>query len=212
MKKNLMVVVLSFFALQVFGQVETLFNRAHVVGAFGGPIVEFSQFKGDYITSSGGGGGLIIDDFFIGGYGMGTVNFNDLIVDNEDLRMEMGHGGFWLGYTYASHKLVHVFASAKLGWGGIDVEIDDSGFKSNDAIFVATPEVGIEMNVFRWFKIAGTVGYRSVTGVNNIPGQSNEDFSGLAGSVTFRFGGFGDWRRARRGKEKRKYKKYEYND
>ena len=55
MKKNLMLIVLSFLALQGFGQTETLFNRARVVGAFGAPITEFSQFKGDYIVSSGGG-------------------------------------------------------------------------------------------------------------------------------------------------------------
>ena len=204
MKKNLMFLVLSFLALQGFGQTETLFNRARVVGAFGAPITEFSQFKGDYIVSTGGGGGLIIDDFFIGGYGMGTVDINEFIEDNEEIEMEMAHGGFWLGYTNRSYKLVHIFASTKLGWGGIDIEIDDQGYRTNDNIFVVTPELGIELNVFRWFKIAGTVGYRSVSGVNSITGQSNKDFSGLAGTLTFRLGGFGDWKRSRRDRNSRR--------
>ncbi|HFC01006.1 MAG TPA: hypothetical protein ENJ53_09405 [Phaeodactylibacter sp.] len=198
MKKNLMIIVLSFLAFQGFSQVETLFNRARVVGAFGGPFVEFSQFKGDYISSTGGGGGLIIDDFFIGGYGVGSVNINDIVTAENHIRMDIGHGGFWLGYTYNSPKLIHLFASTKLGWGGIDLRIDDEGYRSSDNIFVVSPEVGVELNIFRWFKLGGTVGYRAVTGVNNLKNQTNADFSGLTGTLTFRFGGFGDWKRSRR--------------
>ena len=198
MKKNLIIIALCLFGFQGITQVQTLFNRARIVGAFGGPIVEFSEYNGETITSTGGGGALVIDDFFIGGYGIGSIDIEDFTNDNDEIRMELGHGGFWLGYTYRSHKLVHLFASTKLGWGGIDIEIDDEGYSSNDNIFVVTPEVGVELNVFRWFKIAGTASYRSVSGVNNIAGRSNEDFSGLMGTLTFRFGGFGDWRRAKR--------------
>lgn len=205
MKKNLIVMLLSFLAVQGFGQTETLFNRARVIGAFGGPIVEFSEFKGESITSQGGGGGLIIDDFFIGGYGIGSFQIDDLTDDNNEVEMEMGHGGFWLGYTFRSYKLVHIFASTKLGWGGIDISIDDEGFESNDNIFVISPELGVELNIFRWFKIAGTAGYRQVTGVNEALGQTNEDFSGLTGTLTFRFGGFGDWKRSRRDRDRYKY-------
>ena len=42
-----------------------------------------------------------------------------------------------------------------------------------------SPELGVELNIFRWFKIAGTAGYRQVTGVNEALGQTNEDFSGF---------------------------------
>ena len=202
MKKNLMIIVLSFLAFQGFSQAETLFNRARVVGAFGGPFVEFSQFKGDYLTSSGGGGGLIIDDFFIGGYGIGSVSINDIVTADDQIKMEIGHGGFWLGYTYKSHKLVHLYASTKLGWGGIDLRIDDEGYRAKDNIFVVSPELGIELNIFRWFKLGGTVGYRAVTGIDNITGQTNADFSGMTGGLTFRFGGFGDWKRSRRHRDR----------
>ena len=116
----------------------------------------------------------------------------------------MAHGGFWLGYTYKSYKLIHIFASAKLGWCGIDIEIYESGFRTDDNIFVVSPEIGVELNVFRWFKIAGTVGYRAVSGVNSITGQSNKDFSGMAGTLTFRLGGFGDWKRSRRDRSNRR--------
>ena len=204
MKKNLIVIALCLFAFEGISQVQTLFNRARVVGAFGGPIVEFSEINGESITASGGGGGLIIDDFFIGGYGMGSFDIKDLTDDNEEIKMDLGHGGFWIGYTFRSHKLVHIFASTKLGWGGLDINIDETGYSAVDNIFVTTPEVGIELNVFRWFKIAGTAGYRNVSGVNNnVTGKSNEDFSGLTGTLTFRFGGFGDWRRAKRDRRDR---------
>ena len=212
MKKNLMLILMSLFAFQAMAQVETLFNRARIIGAFGGPIVEYSQFKGDYITSSGGGGALIVDNFFIGGYGMGTVDVQRIIDDGDELELELGHGGFWLGYTYNSHKLVHAFASTKIGWGGIDLEIDDEGYRSSDAIFVVTPEVGLEVNVFRWAKIAATAGYRFVDGVDNLSGFDNSDYSGFAGTLTFRFGGFGDWRKARNERRKSRRDRDRYDD
>jgi len=40
--------------------------------------------------------------------------------------------------------------------------------------------------------------------VNSITGQSNKDFSGMAGTLTFRLGGFGDWKRSRRDRSNRR--------
>ena len=194
MKKNFTIILAMFLAISLSAQTETLFNRTTVIGGFGGPITEFGQFNGEFIVSSGGGGGVILDDFFIGGYGMGTMEVNDKNTTSQNLNLQMGHGGFWLGYTYKTDKLVHVFASTKLGWGNIEIDVTE-GFDNyaKDNIFVITPEVGVEVNLFRWFKLAGTVGYRAVTGFNSIDEYKNSDFSGVAGTLTLRFGGFGDW-------------------
>ena len=60
------------FALQA--QHETLFNNARVVGGFGAPIIEMG-LGNDMSTAVGGGGGVVIDNFFIGGYGVGSLDF-----------------------------------------------------------------------------------------------------------------------------------------
>ena len=190
MENNFILLIFCVFTFQGFGQSQTLFSDVEEVVGFGGPIVEFSGFKGEVIPAVGGGGGVFLDDFFVGGYGIGGLDFRDPTVDLENYRMKLSHGGFWLGYNHNRHKLLHVYGSAKLGWGDIDVKYIGNGARPSDNIFVVQPEAGIEVNLFRWFKLAGTVGYRAVTGVNEIETHSNSDFSGVTGALTFRFGWF----------------------
>lgn len=190
MKNNILAIVFSFLAFQSLGQTQTLFDDANIYGGFGGPIVEFSGFKGDVLTSIGGGGGVFIDNFFLGGYGMGSLELEDAEVAQEDFRLNMGHGGFWLGYAHRPFQVVHFYGSTKVGWGDINVQYKGEGTRPSDNIFVVQPEVGVEVNMFRWFKIVGTVGYRSVSGVNRLDTHSNSDFSGITGGLTFRFGWF----------------------
>ena len=178
--------------LAVQAQHETLFNNARVVGGFGAPIIEMG-LGNDMTTAVGGGGGVVIDNFFIGGYGVGSIDFERLIEDDDIQEIELGHGGFWLGYTLAPHRVLHLYTSARLGWGAVGIDVsDNSSFPDNtDNVFVVTPEIGLELNVTRWFRVAGTVGYRYVDGISdNSPSKSNA-FDGTLANLTFRFGWFG---------------------
>ena len=115
MKKNLLYIALCFLTVNLFGQrEETLFNKARVVGAFGGPFIEFADFDNDLTTSVGGGGGLIIDNFFIGGYGAGTTDLDNLTFNNETFSLDMGHGGFWL----QRHQ------QDSLDWNSLSLDLD----------------------------------------------------------------------------------------
>ncbi len=188
--------LLAVFALTVNAQHETLFGNARVVGGFGAPIIEWG-LGNDLTTSVGGGGALVIDNFFIGGYGMGSIDFESLIQDEDIERIELGHGGFWLGYTLAPYKIVHLYTSARIGWGGVGIDVTPgSSFPRDvDNVFVFTPELGLELNVAKWFRVAGTVGYRFVDGVNeNLGFYEKDTFNGYLGNLTFRFGWFG-WNR-----------------
>lgn len=192
MKKSAMLTMTLLLGLAVQAQHETLFNNARVVGGFGAPIVEMG-LGNDMTTAVGGGGGVVIDNFFIGGYGVGSIDFERLIEDDDIQEVELGHGGFWLGYTLAPHRVLHLYTSARLGWGavGIDVSENSSFPEDTDNVFVVTPEIGLELNVTRWFRVAGTVGYRYVDGIrDNSPYKSNA-FDGTLANLTFRFGWFG---------------------
>ena len=196
MKKQILFFVLVFLTSSLFAQKhETLFNKARVVGAFGGPIVEFGFGDGnEFGTSAGGGGGLIVDNFFIGGYGLGGTDFSDEIFENDDIfRLDLGHGGFWLGFTTPHYKMVHVFSSVKLGWGALGIEFDNEDFDYEDGVFVVTPELGLELNIFKFFRIAATAGYRYVDGIRDNGNVATDAFNGMVGTLTFRFGGFGSW-------------------
>ena len=192
MKKVSITLTLALLlSLGLSAQQETLFGRARVVGGFGGPIVEIG-LDDSYSTSIGGGGGLIINSFFIGGYGMGSLDFETLLEQDGDLEsLELGHGGLWLGFNVASNKLLHLYASTRVGWGAVDVQFDNARFEDYDQVFVLTPEVGIELNITRWFRAAGTIGYRYLDGVNDGREYSNDDFRGTFAGITLRFGGFG---------------------
>lgn len=193
MKKLFLVLTLNAIAIWGFGQHETLFNQVKVRGAFGGSIIE-SGFQNDLGTSAGGGGGLVFNNMFIGGYGLASVDFGKLINDDIEV-LDIGHGGLWIGGSVPSHKLIHFYGSARIGWGAVNVKIDDiNHYRDLDNIFVLTPELGLELNVTHWFRIAASAGYRWVDGVNTNLGYTDEDFSGYMGSLTFRFGWFG-WRR-----------------
>ncbi len=191
MKRIQILFILTLLSGIAYSQHETLFSRARVLGGFAAPIVEFGNIKGEYVTSMGGGGGLIIDEFFIGAYGMGSLEHLNHYIDNSDnFRMELAHGGFWLGYTPSTFRLLHPYTSAKIGWGFADLRGDPFNIDS-DGIFVFIPEVGLELNVAKFFRISASVGYRMVNDVDRLAGLSNKDFSSVTGQLTFRFGWFG---------------------
>ncbi len=194
MKKIILSLSFSLLAIALMAQHETLFGNARVVGGFGAPIIEFG-IGNDLNTSIGGGGGVVINNFFLGGYGMGGLDF-DRLVDDELTEIEVGHGGFWLGSTFKPHKILHLYGSARIGWGAVSIPVDDPDFEFNDLdkIFVLTPELGVELNVTKWFRVAASGGYRWVTGTNEAFGYNDEDFSGAIATLSFRFGWFG-WHR-----------------
>lgn len=196
MKKNSFLMILALlFATGLLAQHETLFNKARVVGGFGAPILEMG-INNNLNTSVGGGGGIVINNFFLGGYGLASVDFEELF-DNGDVEvLNIGHGGFWLGATFKPYKIIHLYTSARLGWGAVNVDLQDNNqrYSDIDKIFVATPELGIELNLTKWFRIAGTAGYRWVNGTSENRGYTNDDFSGAVATVALRFGWFGSKR------------------
>ncbi len=197
MKRSILIALISLICASIFAQRDqTLANSTGRHGFFFSPIVEFNNLDDDkWNTAVGGGFGFIAGDFFIGGYGLGMVEDNWL--DNEFDRLDMGHGGFWLGYSTPQHKAAHLFTSVKAGWGAVNIELEDE-FDYEDAFFAVTPEAGLEINVFSWFRIGATVGYRFMNGLDESPNFDKDKFDGMTGALTFRIGGFGrdrhrDW-------------------
>jgi hypothetical protein len=218
--KLLTFTVIALFAItnlnaQDEGEMKYLFGNKNVrISGFGAPIVEFSAFDGDFAVFNGGGGAVIFDNkFFIGGYGMGMSTqpkYPDVYSENNNLQSDhlqvtFGHGGLWLGYNFMPNNPVHFVVSLKAGGGA--ASIVNTEFRLDeyeqyiDYVGVLKPQVDVEMNLFRWFKISFGVGYRFVTGIGDATyynSQSEEvryfdknDFNAPYGSVTFLFGGFG---------------------
>lgn len=192
--KNALFLLLCLWALPSFAQHETLFNDLKVVGAFGGPLIEIGSINGEVGADIGGGGAVLFENLFLGGYGLGTDYPQARVVDGGEesiYDIKFSHGGLWLGYIQGPNKLVHLTSSVKIGWGKSRLR-QEGDFRYKDQIFVMVPELGVEVNLTRFFRLSLTGGYRWVNGINTLPGLDNGDFSSAVGMVTFRFGGFED--------------------
>lgn len=197
--KNALVISFLLLAATVFAQKdETIFSDVNRMGGWGAPIFEYSNLDEDVQTVSGGGGALVLNDFYLGGYGMGKLEFSkSYTADEEKDNLNFKHGGFWIGYTPLQTKVVHPYASVKLGWGKarfetINLKNGETLNSLKDNIFVTTPEIGLEVNVFSFFRIAATASYRWVNGIDDLPSFTDDDLSSFGLGLTLRFGGFGN--------------------
>lgn len=193
MKRLYFLLFFGLFTLSISAQekTQTLFSDENSYGGFGGPIVEFSSINGTTVADVGGGGGFLVNSFFVGGYGLGN-DAAQVSIEDQTYDINFGHGGFWFGYAIKQSKLAHLYTSFRVGWGQTELTQNDDKFYE-DRLLALSPELGIEVNVTNWFKVAGSVGYRSISGLDNLPVLTNDDFSGIYSAITFRFGGFGDY-------------------
>lgn len=198
--KKLFLSLLVCASVQLAAQSDqTIFSDIHRIGAFGAPIFDFGDFDSDVTTANGGGGALILNDFFIGGYGIGSNDFTKIVNDTTET-INFGHGGFWLGLTPKQSKTIHPYISMRLGWGDVDSKVKnvlDPGnpvtYKNIDKVFVLTPEIGFEVNVFSFFRIAASANYRWVNGLTNLQNFEDSDLSNFGATLTLKFGGFGSY-------------------
>ncbi len=172
---------------------QTLFNNARLRGGFISPIFSWSSNHNNKTGyGAGGGAGLTFDHFFIGVFGMGET-FDSPQVGTEQLAL--GYGGLWMGYTVPSHKIAHLYTSLKIAGGGVGTTNfrDDWDFENDfhDVTFVAIPEAGVELNVTKWMRLSGSVGYRFVEGFEGYENYGKKDLNAPVYNLTIRFGRFG---------------------
>ncbi len=168
-----------------------MFSDETSYGGFGGPFIEFSSINGSLVADVGGGGAFSVNDFFFGGYGMGN-DASSVEFEGQEYDIDFGHGGLWFGYALKSNKLVHVYSSFKVGWGSAKLKVNEDK-RFDDNLLSLIPEAGLEVNLTNWFKLGFTAGYRYISGIDDLPVLTNDDFTGMTGALTFRFGGFGDY-------------------
>jgi hypothetical protein len=182
--------------LPVFAQEQTLIGSGDIEnGGFGGPAVKVTRINGETAVLVGGRGGWIINHTFVlGGAGYGLVtNVNPKNNDSVHQFIEMGYGGLDLEYIASSNDLVHLSLGLLIGAGSIGFKdnADDmfDNHRTMESFFVLEPSAHANLNVTRFFRIAGGVSYRYVTGLNS-PLSTNTDLSGLSAVLTLKFGKF----------------------
>lgn len=182
-------------------QTQTLFENGVTHGGFGGPVVKFSDIRGVLGVWVGGRGGWIVSfdpnhslSLGAGGYGLVTEHKipNQGFGNNQREQFAMnGYGGFEIEYTNRSWQLVHMSLSSLIGAGGLMIR--DRGFHEvdnhADTFFVFEPGVNLEVNITHFFRIAAGIHYKLTSGIRRA-GFSDDDFSGLNGTIQLKFGKF----------------------
>lgn len=202
--KKLLLIIFSLALIQSVqaqnkdDEEENLFNNVnlHSINGFGGIITELYPLDGSLAANSGLMGGILFNQkIFIGGYGMGQATLYKLKkpfeLDTVLKYQRLEHGGFMFGYNHNPHKLFHITASSRMGWGYIGAydKEEPEEIKHKDKVFVVTPNIGVELNVTRWFKINGLVGYRFLTGVD-LENYNEKDYNTITTTISLLFGGF----------------------
>ena len=115
----------------------------------------------------------------------------------SDVKIEFGYGGLVLEYIGKPDNLIHYSISAMIGAGEVsyslfNYEMFYSGNyedKQSSTVFVFEPEVNVELNVTTFFRLNAGISYRLVTGTD-LAGLKNNDLSGPAVNLIFKFGAF----------------------
>lgn len=202
MKKAITLLIFLLIAMPVLAQEQTLISRHIESGGFGGPVVKFTQIKDQFGLLVGGRGGWIINHTLVlGGGGYGLFNKIPTVPsvqgDADSLYLNMGYGGFELGFVFNSNKLIHMAFQTLIGAGGVSHtnwtagwvwNDEDKGYES-DSFFIMEPSVDIVLNVTSFFRIAAGFSYRYISGVD-LSDISDSDLSGFSGQIILKFGSF----------------------
>lgn len=180
-------------------ETETLVGGRSSFGGFGGPVVKASPIADGTGVFVGARGGWIINarpghTFVLGGGGYGLVNdiaTGTVNADDQPLYLSMSYGGFEVEYVNNTTKLFHFSVLTFVGTGtAVAREKDaDPDFEGAERFFVFEPTANAIVNFASFFRAGAGVGYRFVNGAR-VPGLSDASLSGIAATVTFKFGSF----------------------
>jgi hypothetical protein len=193
-----------FFLLTIVdlaAQEQTDLNYENETGGFGGPVFKYTNINKQNAILIGGRGGWIIDhSLVLGGGGYGVINEIDAPVNalplEGPLDIEFGYIGFEFEYIFNPSSLYHISIYALVGGGATNFVKDvGSVFSSNEQagetafMFVLEPAVNAELNMTEWFRMCAGISYRMTLGADQEM-LDDGDFSGINGTLTFKFGTF----------------------
>lgn len=117
---------------------------------------------------------------------VGWTHFNlreDIELEQGDnRRFDFRFNGGRIGYSFVPYKAIHPMLNLELGRGRAKL-----AGEGNDDMFVIQPSAGVEINVFRWFRIGLEGGYRFARNVDYVS-LNDQDLSGPYGQATLKLG------------------------
>lgn len=154
-------------------------------GLWGGVSWDYTPYKGTEAFNQRGYFGLEFGKSLNIGWSHSRLIDDVPFGTGEYKRLDFNFNGGFIGYSFAPYKAIHPMLNLEMGQGKITVTTPP--FVERDKTFTIQPSAGVEINVFRWFRLGLEGGYRFVNGVD-YAGLSDEDLSGAFGRATLKFG------------------------
>jgi hypothetical protein len=150
-------------------------------GVWGGYNHQYTQFGGSDAYNRGGFFTFEFGKALNVGWGHNELNERVKLNETEgDLRTRWGFAK--VGYGFIPYKAVHPTLNVDFGKGNVRF-----GDMYDNRIYVVQPSVGVEINVFRWFRLGLEGGYRFVEG-SDLAIATDEKLSGAFGQASLKFG------------------------
>jgi hypothetical protein len=195
---SLIYIIILLMIADVTAQQQNQLKDESENGGFGGAVLKFTNVNRQNAIMIGGRGGWILDhSLVLGGGGYAVINeidapLNALPLEGQ-LNIEFGYIGFEVEYIFDPSSLYHFALYTLLGGGATNFVKDGSSGNEQAGetafMFVIEPAVNAELIVTQWFRICAGISYRLTAGVDQEM-LDDSDFSGVNGTLTFKFGKF----------------------
>lgn len=183
-------------------EIQTLFGKNKFSnGGYGGFGAGYTVIDNkDAIVTSGRAAWVIGHGLALGVAGTGFINdfhYDPLI--NDDVNLTGGYGGFFIEPILFGRLPVHLTLPVVAGIGGIAYtrshfttdpwEYQDVWVEDTETFLILEPGIELELNILRFFRIAGGISYRMTSEIKLID-TAPDVLNGLSAGISFKFGKF----------------------
>ena len=184
MKSLLTLCCLTLVTLTASAQDETLLSKFTLdfSGAWGGWHSQITEIGNTSTVVHGGFGGLEFNKTVF--LGWAAYKNSDIVTDDagNDRTYDIRFNGPMIAYTPRARSVIHPKFAMHVGFGRLDIDE-----LARDRFVSLQPSVGGEINVLRWFRVGGHVGYRYGLNVDG-PGDSFRSPNSFFAEGSLKFG------------------------
>ncbi len=178
-------VAFLFAAFSVFSQREetVLGERGWgLSGIWGGYSHQYTTYGNTDAFNRGGFFGFEFGKSLFVGWTHYSLRDDITLNLNDNQRFDFRFNGGRIGYSFLPYKAVHPQLNVELGRGRAKL-----AGEGNDDMFIIQPSAGVEINVFRWFRIGLEGGYRFARNVDYVS-LNDSDLSGPFAQASLKLG------------------------
>lgn len=190
---SLTLMLVCLISASAYAYDRTFISDQTEVGGYVAATARYIEVKEESGVLVGGRIAIVVNHVFsagVGAYGSVAEPTPEDLTGLEDL--EIAYGGLFLEYTFKPHAVFHISVPVLVGAGQTRFAgdyVDPESEEDSDTFFVVEPELNLEFNITRNWRLDLGVGYRHVNGTD-FAEITDEDQSGVNWAFTMKIGAF----------------------